>query len=259
MRAESTAAPAHGSISAILITLNAEAHLRACLDSIAWVDEIIVVDGGSRDGTVDICREYTDRIFIETEWAGFGVQKNRALGHARCDWVLAIDADERLSPALSAELRHALRVHPQAAFELPRRSRFLGRTMHHSGWWPDPVLRVFRRGQASFSADLVHERVLTQQPVVRLRQPLLHEGPGEPEAMLHKMNHYSTLWAQEHAGRRVSLPGCVLRGIWAFLRTYLLQRGFLDGPEGFALAVANAEGTYYKYLKCYFARRRQPR
>lgn len=239
------------SISVTVITKNEVACIRACLDSVAWADEIIVVDSGSTDQTVEICREYTDKIML-MDWPGFGPQKNRALAMATKEWVLSLDADERVTPELREEMQAAM-ADPggKAAFAMPRRSSYCGKPMRHSGWWPDYITRLFRRGQARFSDDLVHERLIVDGLVGRLRKPLLHEAFGDLEDVLDTMNRYSTAGAcmmhdrKEQAG----LSTALLHGLWSFLSTYFLRAGFLDGREGLMLAISNAEGTYYKYLK----------
>ena len=239
------------SIAATVITKNEAVLIRSCLDSLNWVDEIIVVDSGSTDGTVELCRQYTDKIMV-TDWPGFGPQKNRAVEMAASEWVLSLDADERVSPELCEEMRAAM-ADPgnRAAFAMPRRSSFCGKPMRHSGWWPDYVTRLFRRGQARFSNDLVHERLLVDGPVGRLRQPLLHEAFSNLEEVLDTMNRYSTAGALMMHNRKeqAGLPTALLHGFWSFLTTYFLRAGFLDGREGFMLALSNAEGSYYKYLK----------
>jgi len=238
-------------IAATVITKNEAALIRTCLDSLSWVDEIIVVDSGSTDGTVEICREYTDKIMV-ADWPGFGPQKNRAIEMATTEWILSLDADERVSPELREEIQAAM-AHPgdRAAFAMPRRSSYCGKPMRHSGWWPDYVSRLFRRGQARFSDDLVHERLLVDGPVGRLHQPLLHEAFSDLDEALDTMNRYSTAGARmmHHRKDRAGLSTALLHGLWSFLSTYFLRAGFLDGREGFMLAVCNAEGTYYKYLK----------
>lgn len=238
-------------LSVILIVRNEAETIRETLRAVAWADEIVVVDSGSSDDTVAICREFTDKVWI-TDWPGFGVQKNRALGYATGEWVLSIDADERVTPALQAEIAAALAA-PGAcvAFELPRLSRYCGRAIRHSGWWPDPVCRLFKRGTARFSDDRVHERLVVDGPVGRLRQPLQHESFRDLDEVLAKVNHYSSESARmlQARGKRASLRKALGHGLWAFIRTYVLKRGFLDGREGFILAVSNAEGTYYRYLK----------
>ncbi len=238
-------------LSVVMITLNEAERLEATLQSVAWADEIVVVDAGSTDGTVEIARRFTDKVVVTDDWPGFGVQKNRALDWATGDWVLSIDADERVSPELAAEIR-ALLVNPQFdAYRLPRLSSYLGRPMRHSGWWPDEVLRLFRRGTARFSEDVVHERLLFHGATGRLQGALQHESFRSLEQVLDKVNRYSTAGAEKMAaeGRTASLGKAVGRAMWTFLRTYVLKAGFLDGREGFMLAVSNAEGVYYRYLK----------
>ena len=240
------------SISAIIITLNEEQNIRACLESVAWVDEIVVVDSGSTDKTLDICREFTDRIFDEPDWEGFGVQKNRALSHVTSSWVLSLDADERIPEALRDEILQKIREDSRVMFAIPRLSHYCGRAIRHSGWWPDYVVRVFRKEDAAFSNDAVHERVVGDCPAHRLAQPLIHYSYRTPDDVLVKMNHYSSAWADSRPDERSSLAKSVFKGLWTFIRSYFLKLGFLDGAEGFALAISNAEGTYYKYLKLYF-------
>lgn len=245
-------------VSVIVITLNEEAALGRCLASVAWADEIVVVDSGSTDRTVELARAAGAKVTVTTDWPGFGRQKNRALDLATGDWVLSLDADEWVSPALAAEIRAAVsRSDAPAGYELPRLSSFVGREMRHSGWWPDHVARLFRRAKARFSDDLVHERLVVEGAVGRLGEPLRHESFTSLEEVVEKMNRYSSASARMRVerGKGGSVGGAVAHGLWAFLRTYLLRAGFLDGREGFVLAVANAEGTYYRYLKAWLATR----
>lgn len=247
------------SLSVVIITLN-EAHaIRACLESVAWADEIIVVDSGSTDGTLTICREFTPHVHVH-DWPGFGPQKNRALNYATGDWVLSLDADERISPELRSELQTALAAPgAHAAFRMPRLSSFCGRYMRHSGWWPDYITRLFRRGAARFSDDLVHERLLVTGATGTLKSPLLHETYRDLEEVLDKVNSYSTAGARmkHQQGKQAGLATAIAHGLWAFVRTYFLRRGFLDGREGFMLAVSNAEATYYRYLKLMLLNRKR--
>lgn len=238
-------------ISAVLITRDAAAHLRECLQSVAWCDEIVVVDGGSRDATRAICAESGARVVEQTDWQGFGIQKNRAIAEARGEWVLSIDADEVVTPALRTALEAATRAPAAVAYSLPRCSNFCGHWMRHGGWWPDRVVRLFRRGQARFSDDLVHERLIVDGPVAKLDEPLLHYTYDTLEQALAKLDRYSTLGAAAaHArGRRATPLTAMLRGGWAFLRTYVLRLGLLDGEAGLMLALYTAHGTYYRYLK----------
>jgi len=239
------------SLSVILITHNEAGRLAATLEAVAWADEIIVLDSGSTDGTQAIARQFTDKVSVSEDWPGFGVQKNHALALATGAWVLSIDADEIVSPALASEIRAVLQSPTHDAYAIPRLSSFMGREMRHSGWWPDEVLRLFRRGAARFSADVVHERLVFDGRVGRLREPLHHASFSTMEQVLDKVNRYSSAGAErlDVQGRKASLSTAVGRGLWTFFRTYVLKAGFLDGREGFMLAVSNAEGVYYRYLK----------
>lgn len=238
-------------LSAVLITLNAGSHLRECLASLAWADEIVVLDSGSTDNTEAICAEFRARFSVNKDWQGFGPQKNRALALATGEWVLSLDADEVCTPELRAQIEDAIAGGTAAAYEMPRLSSFCGHWMRHGGWWPDHVTRLFRLGAARFSNDAVHEHLIVDGAVSRLNAHLLHYTYDSLEQALEKMNRYSTLGAQQafKLGKRATLPSAVLRGAWAFVRTYLLRRGFLDGAAGYQLARYNAQTTYYKYLK----------
>ena len=237
-------------IPVIIITKNEAANIRACLESVAWADEIIVVDSGSSDATADICKGFGAQVHVH-DWPGFGAQKNRALGYATKDWVLSLDADERITPELRTEIESVLQNQRADGYEIPRLSSFCGRFMHHSGWYPDYVTRLFHRGAARFSDDLVHERVIVNGMTAKLKQSLLHESFRDLEQLLSKINQYSTASAQmlHQKNRTASLKKAVGHALWAFLRTYFFRAGFLDGREGFMLAVSTAEGTYYRYLK----------
>jgi glycosyltransferase involved in cell wall biosynthesis len=247
------------SLSVILITKNEAANIRDCLESVAWADEIIVVDSGSTDDTAAIARQMGARVH-EHDWPGFGPQKNRALGYASKDWVFSIDADERVSPELRAGIEKILGSEQASdAYLVSRLSNYCGRFMRHSGWHPDLLPRLFKRGKARFSDDLVHERLIIEGTTGELRGMLLHYAFDDLEEVLHKVNLYSTAGAKmmRQRGRQASLTGAVLRGIWSFVRTYILRGGCLDGREGFMLAVSNAEGTYYRYLKLMLLNRKQ--
>jgi glycosyltransferase involved in cell wall biosynthesis len=250
-----------GGVSAALITLNAQAHLRECLASLAWCDEIVVIDGGSSDGTTAICAEFGVRLVQAADWPGFGKQKNRAVEQCAGEWIFSIDADEVCSEALRAQLLAFIAAPGEAAAcEMPRRSNFCGHWIRHGGWWPDRVTRLFRRGRARFSDDMVHERLLVDGPMARLSEPLLHYTYDTLEQALAKMDRYSTLGAQQAyaRGRRATPLSALARGAWAFFRTYLLRLGLLDGGAGLMLASYNAHGTYYRYLKLWLLCRDRP-
>lgn len=246
------------SLTVILITKNEATNIRACLESVGWADEIIVVDSGSTDATVAIARTMGAQVY-EHDWPGFGPQKNRALGYATKDWVLSLDADERVTPELRGEIEAVLRNGQFDSYLVSRLSNYCGRFMRHSGWYPDLLPRLFKRGKARFSDDLVHERLIVEGAAGRLRGMLLHYAFDDPEEVLRKVNQYSTAGAQmmQRRGRHSSLTGAVLRGMWSFVRTYVVRGGFLDGREGFMLAVSNAEGTYYRYLKLMLLNRKK--
>jgi len=245
-------------LSAIVITKNEAANIGACLDSLAFCDERIVVDCGSTDATVEIARRKGARVEFH-EWRGYGPQKNYALSLATGNWVLSVDADERVTPELAAAIKAATAKEGPDAWEFPRLSSFCGRQMRHSGWYPDYVLRLFRRGKALFDDVIVHERVICKGMVKRLRQPLIHHPVLKLEDALSRMDRYSTASAQAlvASGRKVSFLTGVGHGLASFLRTYVLRAGFLDGAEGFLLAVANAEGSYYRYTKAWLATRKR--
>ena len=240
-------------LSVILIAKNEAHDIEDCLKSVAFADEWIVVDSGSTDATVEIARGLGAQVSVTPDWPGFGPQKNRALALARGDWVLSLDADERVGEALAGQIRAVLAADGDghAGYELSRLSSFCGQWMRHGDWYPDRVLRLFRREAGRFTDDLVHERVVVQGRVGRLGGELLHLTMPDLDDALDKMNRYTRGRAQDRvrAGRRGGLGSALSHGAWAFVRSYLLKRGFLDGRLGFVLAVYIAEGTYYRYLK----------
>ncbi len=240
-------------LSAIVITRNEAHNLHDCLLSMkGLVNEIIVVDSQSSDDTVAIALQHGAKVSQPADWPGFGPQKNRALDLATGDWVLSIDADERVTPALAEEIKGVLQASKQnCAFQIPRLSWYCGKFIHHAGWQPDHVLRLFQRGTARFSNDLVHERVVTEQSVVNLKNHLLHYSYLNFSQVLSKVDAYSSASAKQAyaRGKRSSVAGALGHGAWAFFRTYVIRAGFLDGGHGLALAISNAETSYYKYLK----------
>ena len=253
------APPTLAPLSVILITRNEEANIGECLASVGFARELVVVDSGSTDATVAVARAAGARVLVTPDWPGFGPQKNRALELATQPWVLSLDADERVSPRLRDEILAVVARGEGGpdAWSLPRRSSFCGQDMLHSGWYPDRVARLFRRGTARFSDDLVHERLLTQTTPAPLQGDLLHATYPDLESMLEKLNRYSTASAEGmfRQGRRASLAGALVRGWWAFFRTYVLRNGWRDGRLGLVLAISIAEGTYYKYLKLWLLSR----
>jgi glycosyltransferase involved in cell wall biosynthesis len=248
-------------LSVAIITKDEEARIGATLDSVAFADERIVLDHDSRDRTRDTALAHGAVVHRSDDWPGFGAQKNRVIGLCTGDWILALDADEQVSPELAEEIRAAIAAPDADVYALPRLSRFCGRWMLHSGWWPDRVPRLFRRNRARYSEDLVHERLVFDGACARLHAPLLHDTHRSIEQALAKMNRYTSLGAQEawNRGRRGGLLGAIARAVWAFIRTYALRRGFLDGREGLLLAIMVAENTLYKHAKLAELEPREPR
>lgn len=234
-----------------IITKNAAARLAECLAAVAFADRIVVVDSGSTDATVDIARRHHAVVIEHTDWPGFGPQKNRALDALDTDWVLSIDADEIVSPELAASIRAAIVAPAADVYTVDRLSSFCGQWVRHSGWYPDWIARLFRRGSARFSDDLVHERLVHDGPSARLAGKLLHHSYEDFETVLRKLDAYSTAGARQRyaAGKRGGLAKALPRAAWAFVRTYLLRRGFLDGRTGFMIALFNAQTVYYRFVK----------
>lgn len=241
-------------LSVIVITFNEAANIEACLKSVAFAHELIVLDSGSTDRTVELARAMGAVVQVTSGWPGFGPQKNRALDLATCPWVLSLDADERVSPELALQIREALARGDDSAYQIPRLTQFCGRWIRHCGWTPDYVLRLFRRDSARFSDDLVHERVLLQRGVMRrLSAPLLHYSYPTPSHYWRKLDQYSQAWArQRHVkGQQTTMLRAGLAGVVAFLRSYVFRLGFLDGTMGFAVCAMQAQAAFGKYFALY--------
>lgn len=238
------------SLSIILITKNEAANIRDCLQSVSWADEVIVVDSGSTDGTLQIAKEMGALVYSH-DWPGFGPQKNRALAYASKAWVFSIDADERVTPAQRAELELAMQEGRADGYFCPRLSQFCGTFIRHSGWYPDYVLRLFKRGKGRFSDSLVHESIILEGRSERLKIPLLHYSYLTMDDVERKVEHYSNAAAQQmfQAGKHASWMRAALSGGWAFVRTYIVRLGVLDGGAGFQIALMNMRTTYLKYRK----------
>jgi glycosyltransferase involved in cell wall biosynthesis len=244
-------------ISVAVVALNEEDRLRACLESVVWADELVVVDAGSSDKTVTIAREFTDRVLFRA-WDGYGTQKNFALGQCQGDWILSLDADERVSEALREEIGAVLEGgSAQAGFYLPRRNLFQGRWVRHGGLYPDWQLRLFRRGRGAFVERAVHESVRVDGPTGRLRAPLIHESYRSVADAVARLNRYSDLAAADlvAAGRGGSLLDLLGRPVWRFVSMYVLRAGVLDGRRGLVLAWLHA---HYVFLRAAKVRERRP-
>lgn len=253
--------PAHPTLGVAIIALNAEARLAQCLEALSFADDIVVIDGGSTDATASIAQAHGARVVVEADWPGFGPQKNRALAALATDWVLSIDTDEIVTPELAASIRDVIRAPRAEVYALDRLSSFCGHWIRHSGWYPDWVPRLFKRGAAHFSNDLVHERLIFDAPAERLAGKLLHYSYEDFETVLRKLDAYSSAGARQRfeAGQRGGFGRALARGFWAFVRTYFLRRGFLDGQAGFMIAAFNAQTVYYRFLKLGWAAQEQAR
>ena len=239
-------------LSVIIITKNEALNLRACIDSVSFANQLIIVDSGSTDGTVALAHECGAQVIETTDWPGFGAQKNRALAAAEGEWVLSLDADERISPALRAEILRAIDDPTHQAWALPRLSSFCGQFIRHSGWYPDYVVRLWRRGSARFSDHLVHEQVRVERGSTgRLTTPIIHYSYRTDSDFLRKLEQYSELGAQQAfaAGKRATLRTALLHSVAALLRSFVFKRGFLDGRAGLIVALCAAQTTYHKYFK----------
>ena len=235
-------------LSVVLVTLNEEERLRACLESVAWADEIVVIDALSQDKTAQIAREFTDRVIVRP-WPGFAAQKNFGLAEASGDWILSLDADEQVSPELRDEIQRVLDVDgPHDGYRVPRRNLFGGQWIRYGGLWPDWQLRLFRRGRGAFVDRAVHESVEVAGAVGRCRGALVHRSYRDVADFLARADRYSTLAAEEwvKSGRKVRASDFVLRPAGRFLSMYILNLGCLDGVRGLLLACLYA---YYVFIR----------
>jgi glycosyltransferase involved in cell wall biosynthesis len=237
-------------VTVAVIALNAERQLGDLLASVGFADEVLVVDSGSTDATAALAESRGARV-VRREWQGFGRQKQLAVSEARNDWVLCLDADERVTPELERSIRAALADGRFKAWRIARRNRFLGAWLAHGEGYPDWTLRLFHRGHASWSNDEVHETVLTTAKVGRLEGDLLHDSAEDVATYLAKQNRYTTLHAQalHRQGVRAGYAKLVVNPVVRFLKFYVLKLGFLDGGPGFAHVVIGCSNTFHKYLK----------
>jgi len=238
-------------LSVIIITLNVESHIKACLESVRFADEIIVLDSGSTDATVAICKCYTALVY-ETDWPGFGVQKNRALAKATGDWVLSLDADEIVSPELATQIKMVI-AQSQAmdGYKMRRLTSFCGRYIKHGDWSRDYCLRLFKNKHAKFTDVPIHEHIVVNGKVGHISGLLYHNSYDSLAVAITKMNTYSTIKAEmrHNNGKRFSLLHALLSAMWRFMRSYVLRLGFLDGLPGLLCALMSAEGSFYGYIK----------
>jgi glycosyltransferase involved in cell wall biosynthesis len=240
-------------LSAVIITKNEKKNIKRCLESIRWVDEILVVDTGSTDNTIDIARELGARVY-RIEWQGFGHAKGYGVDKAGGEWVLSVDADEEITTRLAAEIKNIIGSGDGlAGYFIPRKTNFLGRWIKHSRWHPDYVLRLFRRNKGRFSTSLVHEKVLIDGATGRLQNSIRHFSYPDTKTYFEKLERYTTLGAQElrKKGKRFSVFALLSKPIASFCSHYIFGVGFLDGLEGFLIAVLSAYGVFVKYVKLY--------
>ena len=247
-------------VSVTIIAWNEEDRLEACLESVGWADEIIVIDAESTDKTVQVAREFTDKIWVRP-WPGFAAQKNFALELAEGEWILSLDADERVTPALRSRIDAIVRADgPADGYAIPRRNLFWGAWVRHGGLYPDYQLRLFRRGAGCFVDSAVHESVMVAGRVEKVAEPLLHHSYRGLDDFVTRSNRYSTLAAAElvRRGGHPTLLGLALRPLGRFLSMYILRAGFLDGWRGFVLAVLYANYVFLRMAKAWEARHGHP-
>lgn len=242
--------PAKLPLSAVLITRNAAASLESCLASLDFVDEILIVDSGSQDATLDIAQRFGARV-VQQDWLGFGPQKSFAVAQASNDWVLCLDADERVTPALRQSILSLFPVPALRAYRFARCNRFLGRYLRFGEGYPDWNLRLFHRAHAAWSPDVVHEHVLTQSPVGVLAGDLLHDSAETLANYLTKQNRYTTLAADAAllAGKRAGVGRLVSSPVVRFLKFYFIRQGFRDGLPGFVHIAIGCFNSFTKYAK----------
>lgn len=240
-------------LTVALIVKNEAKNLSQCLDSIKdWADEIVVLDSGSTDATEAVARRYTTLFYVNQPWPGFGKQRQIAQQYVHTDFVLWLDADECVTPELRASIEAALtKNQPNVAYRLNRRSRVFGRDITHSGWYPDYVLRLYRPHDARYNDHLVHESVIPNESISieTLSGDLLHYPYEDLNHYLTKSTQYATAWSKQRQaqGKKSSLGNAMLHAVGCFLKMYVFKAGFLDGKQGFLLAVLSAHSTFIKY------------
>jgi glycosyltransferase involved in cell wall biosynthesis len=238
------------SLSVIIITNNEANNIRRALDSVRFADEVIINDSGSTDGTIEIATGCGCKI-IRTEFAGFGAAKQAALDAAKSDWVLSIDADEEIDGTLAAAIKRAIHSSECSGYLLDRKSQFLGRWILHSGWYPDYLIRLFRRNRGRFTSERVHEKVEVDGKLAKLDGHILHYTDPDIEHYLNKLNRYTTLSADilQGQGRRFRVSNVILRPPATFFKMYLLNSGWRDGVPGLLLALLSSFHVLCKYAK----------
>lgn len=239
-------------LSVITLALNEEHNIVDCLESIRWADEIIVVDSGSTDKTVEYAERYTDKV-LTIEWQGYGATKNVAMRQAAGDWILWLDADERVPKELAEEIQRIVRGDEKdfAGYNVARRAYFLGKWIRHCGWYPGRVTRLFLRVHSRFTESNVHEQIVVDGKIGELQNDLLHFTDPSLDHYFTKFNRYTTLAAHDlkTAGKKFAIFDIIVRPFFMFAKMYFLKRGFLDGVQGFILCIASSAYVFTKYAK----------
>lgn len=235
-------------ISVAIITLNEEAEIAACLESVAWADEVVVLDSQSTDRTVEIARRHTPHVYIEP-WSGQGRHKARAVELTTNEWVFLLDADERCTPELATEMRAAAARNDCGAFRIRRKNIYRGQWVKHGGWWPDYVTRLFRKDQARVNNARIHDAVVADGKRSSLKAVILHYSYADVADVLERVSRYARETAKEKiaAGDRGSWLKAFLHSVGAFVRMYIFRAGFLDGGAGLLFAYAQAATAFFRY------------
>ena len=238
-------------ISVTIITHNEEENIRDCLESVKWADEIVVVDSGSADRTVEICKGYTAKVFFNA-WVGMKEQKQCAVEKASNIWIFSIDADERATEGIKQFILRELKNPIHDGYRFPRENYFLGKWLKHGGWYPDHVLRLFRKDRGSFGGINPHDKVVIESGRIHtVKIPIIHYTYKSISQYLMKQNMYSSISAKEsfNIGRKVSPFVIPLKVPWKFIETYFIKKGFLDGFHGFIVAMGATYSMFWKYTQ----------
>ncbi len=242
------------------MTFNEERKIRRCLESVRWCDEIVILDSFSTDRTVEICREYTDRV-VQQSWLGYVGQRNQLRELATGPWVLVLDSDEEVSPGLRDEIQAELERDSGdvAGYEFPRLVYFIGKWIRHGEWYPDMKLRLFRKSLGRSEGQEPHDRIVVSGRVKRLRNPLWHYTYDDMSDQIATLNRFSTIASQQRfvEDKRFRWGSLLLHSMFRFIKCYFIRRGFLDGAHGFMIAVVNSFGVFMKYAKLWELERRQ--
>ncbi|MBF0344424.1 MAG: glycosyltransferase family 2 protein [Nitrospirae bacterium] len=239
-------------VSVVIVTKNEEINIEDALKSAQMAQEIVVVDAYSTDRTLEICRAYTDKVY-QNHWQGFAQQKQQAIDYAESPWVFILDSDERLTPSLVEEIASTIKDTPYQGFYVPRRNFFLGKWVKHSGWWPDYTLRLFKKDKGHMDQRQVHEKVIVEGTTSKLANPIEHYSYRSISDFIKRMDKYTTLSVQEinKSAIKTNVFHLTIKPLAMFLKMYVLRLGFLDGMNGFILAILYAFYTFLKYLKAW--------